>query len=66
MAMPYKPGPQARFLIDKMVESQKQLQEALSKLAAQLDLIERKVDTNTVELGSWGPFARRSTSPWPR
>jgi hypothetical protein len=48
---PYKPGPQACFLIDKMAGSEKSIQEVLTKLVAHLDSIERKVDLTTVDLG---------------
>jgi CII-binding regulator of phage lambda lysogenization HflD len=47
----YKPGPQARYLVDKMMESEKSIHEALSRLTSQLVTIERKVDSNTTDLG---------------
>jgi hypothetical protein len=48
----YKPGLQARFLIDRMAESEKSLHEALSKLTSQLPFIEKKVDGNSTDLGT--------------
>jgi hypothetical protein len=50
-ATPYKPGSQARFLVGKMAESEKNIQEVLTKLAAHLEAIERKVDLTTADLG---------------
>jgi CII-binding regulator of phage lambda lysogenization HflD len=47
----YKPGPQARYLVHKMMESEKSIHEALSRLTSQLVTIERKVDSNTTDLG---------------
>jgi hypothetical protein len=47
----YKPGSQARFLVGKMAESEKNIQEVLTKLAAHLEAIERKVDLTTADLG---------------
>jgi hypothetical protein len=44
MAAPYKPGPQARFLVDKMAELEKSIQEVLTRLAPYLDAIECMVD----------------------
>jgi hypothetical protein len=43
----YKPGPQDRFLIDRMAGSIK----ALSKLMSQLESIKKKVDDNSAGLG---------------
>jgi CII-binding regulator of phage lambda lysogenization HflD len=47
----YKPGLQAHYLVDKMMESEKSIHEALSRLTSQLVTIERKVDSNTTDLG---------------
>jgi hypothetical protein len=48
----YKPGPQARYLVVKMVELEKSIQEVLSKLTSQLVSIEKKVDGNTANLST--------------
>jgi hypothetical protein len=50
-AVLYKPGPQACFLVDKMVELEKSIQEVLVKLFAHLEVIERKVDSRVADLG---------------
>jgi methyl-accepting chemotaxis protein len=47
----YKPGPQARYLVDKMAESMKNIHDALSQLTSLLASIEKKVDNMTVDLG---------------
>jgi hypothetical protein len=35
--LPYKPGPQARYLVDKMAESEKTLIDAANRLSEKLD-----------------------------
>jgi hypothetical protein len=58
MAAPYKPGPQARFLVDKMAELEKSIQKVLTRLAPYL-----------MQLSAWwtvlwqisGKFKRRWT-----
>jgi hypothetical protein len=47
----YKPDLKARFLVDKMVQSEKCIQEVLTKLMTHLKSIKRKVDTNISDLG---------------
>jgi hypothetical protein len=37
MALPYKPGPQARYLVNKMAESEKTLIDAVNRLLEKLD-----------------------------
>jgi hypothetical protein len=39
------------FLVDRMAESDKIIQEALSRLTSQLESIEKKVGNNAVDLG---------------
>jgi hypothetical protein len=45
-----KPGPQARFIIDKMSQEEKNIQEILTRLVSQLSSIEQKVDSNATGL----------------
>jgi hypothetical protein len=47
----YKPDPQARYLIDKMAESKKNIHDTLSQLTSQLASIEKKVDNMVVDPG---------------
>jgi hypothetical protein len=47
---PYKLRPQARFIINKMNQVEKNVQEVLSRLALQLESIERKVDDTPADL----------------
>jgi hypothetical protein len=47
---PYKPGPQAHYLVDKMAESEKNIQDVLSWLTSQLASIEKKVGNMAVGL----------------
>jgi CII-binding regulator of phage lambda lysogenization HflD len=46
----YKPGLQACFLVDKMAESEKSIQEVLVRWSAHLEVIERKVDSTAADL----------------
>jgi CII-binding regulator of phage lambda lysogenization HflD len=48
----YKTGLQARFLVDRMAESEKSIHKALTKLMSQLESIEKKVNNNSVDLGT--------------
>jgi hypothetical protein len=41
----YKPGPQARYLVEKMAESKKAVVEALSALIEKLASLEKRVDS---------------------
>jgi hypothetical protein len=50
MAMPYKPSLQAWFIVDKMSQAERSIQEVLSRLMTQLESIERKVDCNIADL----------------
>jgi hypothetical protein len=50
-AMPYKPGPQARYLVAKMAESEKSVVDALSTLTEQMLSLEKKVDSHGTDLG---------------
>jgi hypothetical protein len=45
-------GLQARFLVDRMAESEKSIHKALTKLMSQLESIEKKVNNNSVDLGT--------------
>jgi hypothetical protein len=47
----YKSNLKARFLVEKMAQLGKLIQEVLTKLMTQLESIERKVDTNVSDLG---------------
>jgi hypothetical protein len=47
----YKPGLRARYLVERIADSEKGIHEALSRLTSQLELIERKVDNNQLDLG---------------
>jgi septation ring formation regulator EzrA len=47
---PYKPGPQAHYLVDKRAESEKNIQDVLSWLTSQLASIEKKVGSMAVGL----------------
>jgi hypothetical protein len=47
-----KPGPQGRYLVVKMAELEKSVQEVLSKLTSQLASIEKKVDGNATNLST--------------
>jgi hypothetical protein len=38
----YKPGPQARYLVEKMSESEKNLVEAVNKLAVKMDYYDKR------------------------
>jgi hypothetical protein len=49
--MPYKPGPQARYLVAKMAESEKSVVDALSTLTKQMLSLEKKVDSHGTDLG---------------
>jgi hypothetical protein len=49
-AMPYKPGPQARYLVAKMAESEKSVVDALSTLTEQMLSLEKKVDSHGTDL----------------
>jgi hypothetical protein len=40
----YKPGPQARFLVEQMEQTEKQLLDSIAKLAEHLQSVEGKVD----------------------
>jgi hypothetical protein len=51
MMMQYKPGPQACFLIDKMMASEWSIQEMLSKMTLHLEAIEHKVNSIAADLG---------------
>jgi hypothetical protein len=43
MAQPYKPGPQARYLVDRMSESEKHLLKAMNKLSDKFDAYGRRL-----------------------
>jgi hypothetical protein len=47
----YKPSPQARYLVDRVAESEKNIHDAFSQLTSQLASIEKKVDSTMVDLG---------------
>jgi hypothetical protein len=51
MMTQYKPGPQACFLIDKMMASEWSIQEVLSKMTLHLEAIEHKVNSIVADLG---------------
>jgi phage-related minor tail protein len=49
--VPYKPGPQAHYLVEKMAASEKTVVDALSTLTEKLASLEKKVDSYGGDLG---------------
>jgi hypothetical protein len=49
--VPYKPGPQAHYLVEKMAASEKTVVDALSALTEKLASLEKKVDSYGGDLG---------------
>jgi hypothetical protein len=49
--VPYKPGPQVCFLVEKMADSEKTIVDALSALTEKLTSLEKKVDSYGGDLG---------------
>jgi DNA anti-recombination protein RmuC len=47
----FKLGPQARYLVKKMTEWEKNIHEVMSRLTSQLVAIECKVDSNAADMG---------------
>jgi N12 class adenine-specific DNA methylase len=41
----YKPGPQARYLVDKMADLEKTLLEAVNKLSEKMDVYDKRLTT---------------------
>jgi hypothetical protein len=39
----YKPGPQARYLVDQMTESEKHVFEAVGKLSEKMDMYDKRL-----------------------
>jgi hypothetical protein len=51
MAAPYKPGSQARFLVHRTADSEKNIMKVLTRLTARLDSIKKKMDSTATDLG---------------
>jgi hypothetical protein len=51
----YKPGPQARYLVDKMADSEKMLLEAISKLSKKFDVYDKRLTSMGSDVSRYKP-----------